>query len=633
MASTSFTNSAYDDNKRPFSMSSLRGTPSSPHTPQHHLRSNNSSFASTTSSTSFRGEEDAIIFELGARWLRAGFEGESAPMCVVGCGPEECRRVGDYRGWLKTNNPDTDPAQSRPLVNPEDWASAYELWKMDLRGADLGLVEDKIERVFRETYNKYLLTDAGTSRLVLVLPAIMPHPLLSAMLSTLFSRWRFPSITLLTSATMAATAAGVRSALVVDIGWAETVVTGVYEYREIAIKRSTRAMKALLQETGRMLTCIPTARRGVVSQSAPGDSGISVRFEFCEEVASRFLWCRPRESSSSADLQQQQQEPQPNDSETEPTTQHPPLSSLSQRTVEIPSPSNPGSTYINLPFSTLSEPVESVLFAAGTADCELDDEEKPLPLLIYNALLTLPPDARGTCMSRIIFTGGGANIPGIRQRILADVAALVAEHGWSPVRGKVIEQRRKLANLRISPSSQVQASPQNPAPPLTTDPSEEHHPVPSNDTPTETKSPEPSTHQPEPKPDSATETPKQQQQQQQQKIPEDPPKTSDEEDLEDPIEQKIRRNNRDRDRDALPPSIQGVLREVESLGPWAGASLTTSLKIRGLVEIEREKYLQHGLAGATRDYETQGHHIPDRRSGLRAGGGGDRSSWTLAGWG
>ncbi|PYI21260.1 actin-like ATPase domain-containing protein [Aspergillus violaceofuscus CBS 115571] len=583
MASTSYTNSGYDDSKRPFSMSSLRGAPSSPHTPQHNLRSNNSSFASTTSSTSFRGEEDAIIFELGARWLRAGFEGESVPMCVVGCGPEECRRVGDYRGWLKTNNPVTDPAQSRPLVNPEDWASAYELWKMDLRGVDLGLVEDKIERVFRETYNKYLLTDAGTSRLVLVLPAIMPHPLLSALLSTLFSRWRFPSITLLTSATMAATAAGVRSALVVDIGWAETVVTGVYEYREIAIKRSIRAMKALLQETGRLLTSIPTAR-GVRSQPAPGDSGISVRFEFCEEVASRFLWCRPREGPSPADLQQQQQQqqPQPDGSETEPTTHHSPLSSLLQRTVEIPSPSNPGSTYINLPFSTFSEPVESVLFAAGTADCELDDEEKPLPLLIYNALLTLPPDARGTCMSRIIFTGGGANIPGIRQRILADVAALVAEHGWSPVRGKVIEQqRRKLANLRISPSSQK---------------------------PT-------------------------QQQQQQQQPPEDP-KPEDEADLEDPIEQKIRRNNRDRDRDALPPSVQGVLREVESLGPWAGASLTTSLKIRGLVEIEREKYLQHGLAGATtREFEAHGHHVPDRRSGLRAGGGGDRSSWTLAGWG
>ncbi|KAL3248971.1 hypothetical protein ABHI18_011831, partial [Aspergillus niger] len=58
-------------------------------------------------------------------------------------------------------------------------------------------------------------------------------------------------------------------------------------------------------------------------------------------------------------------------------------------------------------------------------------------------------------------------------------------------------------------------------------------------------------------------------------------------------------------------------------------SLLTSLKIRGLVEIEREKYLQHGLAGASRDLEHG--HAPDRRSGLRTGG--DRSSWTLAGWG
>ncbi|RAL07707.1 putative actin-related protein RO7 [Aspergillus homomorphus CBS 101889] len=563
-------------------MSSLRhghsGTPSSPHTPQHHLRSNNSSFASTTSSTSYRGEEDAIIFELGARWLRAGFEGESTPMCVVGCGPEECRRVGDYRGWLKTNNPDTDPGQLRPLVNAEDWASAYELWKMDLRTVDLGLVEDKIERMFRETYNKYLLTDAGTSRLVLVLPAIMPHPLLSSLLSVLFSRWRFPSITLLTSATMAVMAAGVRSALVVDIGWAETVVTGVYEYREIAVKRSTRAMKALLQETGRLLTNIPAARGGKAQSSGSGDAGISVRFEVCEEVASRFLWCKPRNTPSTAESTKAE----PDDDEHEPTTQHSSLSSLLQRTVEIPCPSNPGSAYVNLPFSTFTEPVETTLFATGTAECELDDEEKPLPLLVYNALLALPPDVRGICMSRMIFTGGGANIPGVRQRILADVAALVDEHGWSPVRGKVIEQqRRKLANLHPTPDT-------------------------NNTTPTE----------PQP----------------QKPAPAQEPQDSDSDstlDGEDPIEAKIRRNNRDT---VAPPTLQGVLREVETLGPWAGASLTTSLKIRGLVEIEREKYLQHGLAGATRDFEAHA-HVPDRRSGLRAGGGGDRSSWTLAGWG
>ncbi|XRM37335.1 hypothetical protein ABZX51_000811 [Aspergillus tubingensis] len=571
MTSTSST-SAFDD-RRPISMSfrhSQSGRPDSPHTPQHHLRSNNSSFASTSSaSTSFRGEEDAIIFEFGARWLRAGFEGESTPMCVVGCGPEESRRVGDYRGWLRSN--ETDSSRSQP-VKADEWAGAYELWKMDVRDMDMALIDDKIERMFRETYNKYLLTDAGTSRLVLVLPSIMPHPLLSSLLSTLFSRWRFPSITLLTSAPMAVVAAGLRSGLVVDIGWAETVVSGIYEYREMAVKRSTRAMKSLLQETGRFLT-----RLSDDSGAMQSADEISVHYELCEEIASRFLWCKPKAASQGSTATPQQQPSEVQEEDSGAADQH--TTSHSDATVSLPSPSGSGSAYIDLPFSKLAEPVEKVLFAEGLADCELDDEEKPLPLLVYHALLSLPPDVRGTCMSRIIFIGGGSNIPGVRQRILQDVAFLVEKYGWSPVRGKVIEQQRqKLEGLRLS----------QPTKPAVTKQEGE------NETP-----------------DAAAAR--------------STPDAQAEEEI-DPIEQKIRRNNKDKD---THPPVQGVLREVESLGPWAGASLLTSLKIRGLVEIEREKYLQHGLAGASRDLEHG--HAPDRRSGLRTGG--DRSSWTLAGWG
>lgn len=271
------------------------GRPSSPHTPQQQLRSSNSSFASTGSGgSSFRGEEDAIIFELGSRWFRAGFEGESTPICVVGYGPNDWRRAGDYRGWVKGIN---NTSSSR-AVNADQWTGAYELWRMDLRDVDLGLIEDKIERVFRETYNKYLLTDAGTSRLVLVIPSIMPHPLLSSILSTLFSRWRFPSITLLPSPAMAAVAAGLRSALVVDLGWAETTVTGLYEYREISAKRSTRAMKSLLQETGRMLTRLASD----ASRESEVADDITVSFEYCEEVVSRFAWCKPRVGDKVASL-------------------------------------------------------------------------------------------------------------------------------------------------------------------------------------------------------------------------------------------------------------------------------------------------------------------------------------------
>jgi hypothetical protein len=152
---------------------------------------------------------------------------------------------------------------------------------------------------------------------------------------------------------------------------------------------------------------------------------------------------------------------------------------------------------------------------------------------------------------------------------------LIDRHGWSPIRGKALErQRQRLEELRLS-ARKASSPPETP---------KSNGEAPSTD--------------------------------------DEPPDPSKEVPEIDFVEQKLRRQNKD-----IPVPIQGVLREVESLGPWAGASLTTSLKIRGMVEIEREKFLQHGLAGATRDID---HPVPDRRSGLRSGG--DRSSWTLAGW-
>ena len=537
--------------KRSSATSNLRHSqtarPASPHTPQQQLRSGNTSFTSTTSpGSSFRNEDDAIIFEIGARWLRAGFEGNSAPACVIGFGPEDSRRAGDYRGWIQGS---TGAGRLAQPVDAEEWARAYELWRPDSREVDLGLVEDKIERAFRETFNQYLLTDAGTSRLVLVLPSLMSHPLLSSLLSTLFSRWRFPSVTLLSSATMSATAAGLRSALVVDLGWAETTTTAIYEYREMITKRTTRAMKPLMQEMGRLLTKL--ASDGNHNDDAEHD--ISVGFAYCEEVVSRFAWCKLQAEETSA----------------------------SEQILSIPSPANPEQAYMDVSFSHLAGPAEKVLMAAGTAEHEMDDEEKSIPLLIYNTLLTLPPDARGTCMSRIVFVGGGARIPGLRQRILKEVSLLVDRHGWSAIRGKALErQRQRLEDLKLSartPSSSTE-TPKNSG---------------------KATSDEEASSGDEAKPDPSKEEPEL-----------------------DFVEQKLRRQNKD-----IPVPVQGVLREVESLGPWAGASLTTSLKIRGMVEIEREKFLQHGLAGATRDPD---HHVPDRRSGLRSGA--DRSSWTLAGW-
>ena len=61
------------------------------------------------------------------------------------------------------------------------------------------------------------------------------------------------------------------------------------------------------------------------------------------------------------------------------------------------------------------------------------------------------------CMSRIIFVGGGASLPGLKQRVLDELTTLIEESAWDPVRGKAIGQLR--SNHKILQSRRRQANP------------------------------------------------------------------------------------------------------------------------------------------------------------------------------
>ncbi|KKY18532.1 putative actin-related protein [Phaeomoniella chlamydospora] len=367
----------------------------------------------------------------------------------------------------------------------------------------------------------------------------MPHPTLSSLLHLVFTRWNFASVGLLPSPTTITLAAGLRCALVVDIGWAETTVTAVYEYRETNTQRSTRAMKQTVREMAKVL--YPPAKDDEITAKATDEH---VNFDFAEEVIVRLGWCRTIIGEPSSEALGTEQ------------------------TVQIEMPSGSQLPVLETTRRALSQPVETALFASGFSRQDLDDEELPLPQLVFRALTVLPPDVRGICMSRIIFTGGGSNIPGLSKRVLDEVATLMSSYGWNNVRGKVIDKERDRLK-EISANKPVRASAGNTTP--------------SNAERSEI----------------------------------------------DPIEEKLRRIHL---KESKPP-VQGILREVKSLGAWAGASLLSGMKVRGLVEVERERFLQHGLAGAHKEGEVS--TVPTRQSfgpGL-AKAAGDRSSWTLAGWG
>ncbi|CAN9455339.1 unnamed protein product [Alternaria alternata] len=373
----------------------------SPRTPI--LRTISSSFGSPGGS--FRTEDEYVVIEVGSRFVRAGFPGESAPRCTLPFGPDDQRRVGDYRQW--------DPQYThkrRRRKRGLDWGHEYELYRTDLSKVDLGLVEDKFERAMREAYGKYFLLDTKPRRVLLAMPPRMPHALMSTVLDVLFTSFQAPSITLMSTPVLSTVAAGLRSALVVDIGWAETLVTAVCEYREVAERRSVRAGRLLSEEMAKLLNA-------ELDDAEPGPTKADVSFEEAEEVLTRVGWCKPVPRSNRRTVYFPAREA-PVLEEFEDAVESPPP------TVTIPFPKHTPPTELTISFASLAKPTENAL---------------------------LHQNVRRLCMSRIVITGGVSNLPGLKTRILKELDALVQLKGWDPVKsyGKASARREeKLRNQR-----------------------------------------------------------------------------------------------------------------------------------------------------------------------------------------
>ncbi|KAE9365973.1 actin-like ATPase domain-containing protein [Stipitochalara longipes BDJ] len=544
------------------------GAPASPHTP---LRNISSTFGSPSS---LRAEEDTVILELGSRYLRAGFAGDAVPKAVINFGPEEQRRAGDYSRW--------EVGYARGRREEKSWGETHELWRPDLRGLDLGLVGDKIDRAVRDAFIKYLLIDSRPRRMNLVLPSALPLPLLSAVLDTLFTNFQPPTISLLSAPVLTTVATGLRSAMIVDIGWAETVVTGVYEFREVQCTRSVRATKMFGEAMFKLLADDLDPTRS--EQESTEKKSVTKKknlpsLEECEEIAIRMAWCKPGKHVETRKLSRG----------LTPVKEEDELK-VSMKSLNIGGDLDAGSMVsiplssihpprsLLLPFSKLAEPCEKALFAMGSLAEDLDDEELPLHLLVYRSLLHLPVDIRSICMSRIVFVGGGSLIPGLRKRILDEVASLIDEQKWDPVRGKAVDQYR--SNPRLQ-----RTKPRQPGP-------------------TEILEAQ-----------GVMETPT--------------PSAALIEQEHDPIEEQLKKEAAK----GKPIIESGHLRAVDSLGAWSGGSLLSQLKVPAISIVEREQWLQHGAAGASKATDTNVVAAHRQSMGPGAFKAGDRSSFTLGLWG
>lgn len=137
------------------SVVSIRGA-AAPPAPGPHTPPRNAP-PSYGSPSSLRAEDDVIVVEVGSRFVRVGFAGDNAPRVRLQMPPEQQRRVGDYRRWASGFEDDWTMRAAGA-----DWGEDYELWRYDLRSVDLGLVEDKLERLLREAFSKWVLPILGS---------------------------------------------------------------------------------------------------------------------------------------------------------------------------------------------------------------------------------------------------------------------------------------------------------------------------------------------------------------------------------------------------------------------------------------------------------------------------------------
>lgn len=577
----------------PFDPSSSGG--GHPRTP---LRPMSSTF---NSPSGLRAEDEILILELGARRIRVGFAGDAAPKGVVTFGSEQTRRVGDFRRW---------DAGYVDEWHKSGWGDDHELWRGDVRGLDLGLVGDRMERGLREAFNKcvkrsvpylastcgglivgldrYLLIDSRPRRVIAVLPAGVPVPLIATTLDTLFNRFHAPSVSLMSSPVACAISSGVRSALVVDIGWAETVVTAVYEYREVQSSRTIRAGKALVENTHKLVASALGSQLAatLTEETQDGHTEHVISFEECEEIATRLAWCKPARDSTPP----KQEEGLPTVTEQDESETGATMTSSDSATVSIPLRSTTPPATLAVTHEQLSTLAETTFFESERPPSSFDDDEYPLPLLIYHNLLRLPLDVRAICMARIIFTGGGSNVLGLRSRVFDEVNQLIQSRGWDPVQGKGTEAYKTNPKLRRGGSRQA-----------------------INDGPTAVSSAQDSGgggsvgHE-------------------QDGVWVDAPPDARQEP--DQIEEQIRKKKDEK------PRLQGQLRAIETLGAWTGASLLNLLKAPALATVERETWREQGVSGASRPGEVD-HKVAQRQS--MGAGGLMRSvagaNWTLGVWG
>jgi actin-related protein 10 len=171
-------------------------------TPQSHRPANASpaAFPSTTRRSggqsshilSMYSTQDRVVLDLGVRFIRAGLSGEPFPRCCIDA---------------------TAKSEKEVFWEEENW--------------DGGLVEDRLEQALREIYSVYLLIDSKNRKVIVSEETLVGYRIKEGICRVLFTYFQVPSVTFLSSHVLSLASTGLRTGLVIDIGWHDTRILPV----------------------------------------------------------------------------------------------------------------------------------------------------------------------------------------------------------------------------------------------------------------------------------------------------------------------------------------------------------------------------------------------------------------------
>ena len=253
------------------------------------------------------------------------------------------------------------------------------------------------------------MIDSKARKVIVAEPTLLAYRIKEAICRVLFTYFQVPSVTFLSSHVLALASTGLRTGLVVDIGWHDTKVlpvfafgielTKIYELRPLNpfIQVSPIACKALHARVGYLLQhhCTPALT--------------STSFRTIDDFLVRALYTPS----------------QPNTYTHITTNGLIPNEKLKE--VYETDPSDTIKWYVSSQKKELYVPrwicsrATEIFFEGDRSGIEPDTDEIGLATTIITCLLRLPKDVRAKVMQSVVIVGGGAAIPGFRSRVHASL--------------------------------------------------------------------------------------------------------------------------------------------------------------------------------------------------------------------